>query len=93
MENASAKLSTAILHPLFSLAQEWLQCTMMIKRLAEKLSTKQNLAHSVVSGWLQCRVSFALLRTTILCLRGTRRRRFDNDNNIELAVSAANIDY
>ena len=69
------------------------QCTMMIKRLTEKLSTKQNLAHSVVSGWIRCRLSFALLRTTILCLRGTRRRRFNIENNIELAVSEANIDY
>ena len=69
------------------------QCSMMIKRLAQQLSTKQNLPHSVVSGWLRCRLSFALLRTTILCLRGTRRRRFINENNIELAVNTAQIDH
>jgi hypothetical protein len=39
------------------------QCHLVIKRLAEKLSQKQNLQLSVVSGWLRCRLSFALLRT------------------------------
>ena len=69
------------------------QCSMMIKRLSEKISTKQNIVYSAVSGWFRCRLSFALLRTTILCLRGTRHKRFINENNIELAVNEAHIDY
>ena len=69
------------------------QSSMMVKRLAEKLSTKQNLSYSVVSGWLHCRLSFALLRTTLRCVRGTRSRRFNPELNIELAVSEAHIDY
>ena len=65
----------------------------VLKRLAEKLSQKQNLSFSVVSGWLRCRLSFALLRTTLLCVRATRRKKFVCDNNIELAVAAARMDY
>ena len=61
-------------------------------RWAEKLSQKQNLQLSVVSGWLRCRLSFALLRTTLLCVRATRRKKIVSDNNIELAVSAARMD-
>ena len=38
------------------------QSSMVVKRLAEKLSAKQNIPISVVSGWLRCRLSFALLR-------------------------------
>ena len=69
------------------------QCSVVVKRLAERLATKKNIAFSVVSGWLRCRLNFALLRTTILCIRGTRGKRPSVDNNIELAVAEAHIDY
>ena len=68
------------------------QSTIVIKRLAGKLSTKQNIAMSVASGWLRCRLSFALLRTTILCVRGTRRYCAPGESNIELAVGVSHID-
>jgi hypothetical protein len=69
------------------------QCHLVIKRLAEQLSKRQNIQRSVVSGWLRCRLSFALLRTTLLCVRATRRKRVVVENNIELAVSEARIEY
>jgi len=69
------------------------KCHLVIKRLAEKMSTKQNLSFSVVSGWLRCRLSFALLRTTLLCVRATRSKKVHCDNNIELGVAAARMDY
>ena len=50
------------------------QCHLVVKRLAEKIALKQELHLSVVSGWIRCRLSFALLRTTLMCLRGTRRK-------------------
>jgi hypothetical protein len=68
------------------------QAHIVLKRLAEKMSKKQNLSVSVVSGWLRCRLSFALLRTTLLCVRATRRKKVECDNNIELAVAAARMD-
>ena len=69
------------------------QSHFVLKRLAEKLSQKQNISESVVSGWLRCRISFALLRTTLLCVRATRRAKVLTDNNIELAVSDTRLDY
>ena len=70
------------------------QCHLVIKRLAEKIAERQDIPKSIVSGWLRCRLSFALLRTTLLCVRGTRARRNTNlDTNIELAVVAASISY
>jgi hypothetical protein len=69
------------------------QCHLVMKHLAEAMSKKQNIQHSVVSGWLRCRLSFALLRTTLLCVRATRRKRFVIDNNIELAVSESRMEY
>ncbi|MCY7393225.1 MAG: hypothetical protein LH647_17535 [Leptolyngbyaceae cyanobacterium CAN_BIN12] len=67
---------------------------MVIKKLAEKLSLKQGTNLSVVTGWLRVRLSFALLRTSLQCVRGTRRTKFvHTDNNIDLAVSQARICY
>ena len=60
---------------------------MAMKRLAEQLSKKQNIHYSVVSGWLRCRLSFALLRTTLLCVRATRRKRFTSARARPLAVT------
>jgi hypothetical protein len=68
------------------------QSHMVMKRLAEKLSEKQNLHVSVVSGWLRCRLSFALLRTTLLCVRATRCKKMYIENNIELAVAVTRMD-
>ena len=68
------------------------QCQIVVKKLAEKLSAKKGLMRSVVTGWLRVRLSFALLR--MLCVRGTRRKKFFNgDANVELAVSQAHIAY
>ena len=70
------------------------QSSAILKRLAEQISEKKNIHRSVVAGWLRCRLSFALLRTSLLCLRGTRRKKiYLNDNDIELAVSEAKIAY
>ena len=70
------------------------QSQIVVKKLAAVLSEKQGISRSVVTGWLRCRLSFALLRTTLLCVRGTRARRYGtSETNIELAVSAARIDY
>ena len=68
------------------------RCHLVIKRLAEKMSEKQNISFSVVSGWLRCRLNFALLRTTLLCVRATRSKKVVYDNNIELGVAAARMD-
>ena len=65
---------------------------LVMKRLAEKLSEKQNMPVSVVSGWLRCRLSFALLRTTLLCVRATRYKKLHVENNIELAVAVTRMD-
>jgi hypothetical protein len=68
------------------------QATIILKRLSEKMSAKLGLPHSVVAGWLRCRLSFALLRTTLLCVRATRQKRHNADYNIELAVNEAHMD-
>ena len=47
---------------------------MFLKRLADKLSEKWGKSYGHVLTWLKMKLSFALLRATNLCLRGSRQR-------------------
>ena len=48
--------------------------TATYRRLASLLSDKMDQPFSVVLNWLRCRLSFALLRSAEMCLRGCRTR-------------------
>ena len=45
-----------------------------LHRLAEWLSIKWERSYSEVIGWVRSRLSFAILRATMLCVRGSRSR-------------------
>lgn len=42
------------------------------KRLASMIADKHKKAYSKTMNWLRCRLSFSLLRSAIMCLRGSR---------------------
>ena len=44
-------------------------------RLADMLADSRCQPKSVVTSYMRCRISFSLLRSAILCLRGTRKQR------------------
>ena len=44
-----------------------------LKRLASHLADKRDVQYSVTMSWLRCRLSFSLLRSAVLCMRGSRR--------------------
>ena len=46
--------------------------TQFYKRLANLLSAKHSLSYGIVMGWLRCKLSFSLLRSAIMCIRGAR---------------------
>ena len=50
------------------------ECSMFYKRLSGLISEKRKEKMSVVSTWLRTKLSFALLRSSLLCVRGTRSR-------------------
>ena len=59
------------------------------KRLASLLSIKCEQPYSLVMGWLRCRLSFSLLRSAVMCLRGCRSKKGHiplSDTHIELVV-------
>ena len=46
-----------------------------LRKLASSISYKDNTTYSATMAWLRCRLSFALLRATVFCLRGARSSR------------------
>ena len=69
------------------------QASCVVKRIGQKLAEKKGLPISVVLGWLNCRISFAMLRSSLVCLRGSRPYRPRNDDFVvDLAVSEARIE-
>ena len=73
------------------------QSNIFLKRITEKLSEIKDIHPSVTAGWLRCRFSFALLRTTLICLRGTRKKKskyapLDGDD-VERAMIESRMAY
>ena len=50
------------------------EANFFIKRLAERLAEKWEKPYSRVMAWTRTRLSFAVLRATGLCLRGSRKK-------------------
>ncbi|KAL5471569.1 hypothetical protein EMCRGX_G029696 [Ephydatia muelleri] len=61
------------------------------KRLASLLSTKKEQNYGATIAWIRCCLSFSLLRSSIMCLRGARssQGRAFRSSVIDLAVTEA----
>ncbi len=42
------------------------------KRLADKLAQKKEMQYRILMGWLRCKLSFAILRSAVIYIRGSR---------------------
>ena len=60
--------------------------TKTVQKLAEKLSEKRNESYSDTINFIRTKISFALLRSAILCLRGCKKLK--NTYHIDNAISA-----
>ena len=49
------------------------ECDMFIKNLADRLSIKQSEEYAKIVTWIRTKLSFEVVRSTVLCLRGSRR--------------------
>ena len=48
------------------------QAEVFYKRLVSMIAKKRDEPYSRVMGWIRCRISFSLLRSSIMCIRGSR---------------------
>ena len=55
------------------------ECKRYHNRLAELLAVKKGEDYPITVSWLRAKVSFAILRSALLCLRGFRGRRRNID--------------
>ena len=69
------------------------EATTFYKRLADMLASQQRRPYSVVMSWLRCKLSFAAIRASIMCIRGTRSSHYRPlpDHDIALATSEGGI--
>ena len=49
------------------------ECSMFHKNIADKISEKTGESYADVISYIRCKLSFILLRSAILCVRGSRR--------------------
>ena len=63
--------------------------TCFLKRLADKLSERTEEPYSTTMGWLRCRLGFALTRSAVMCLRGSRSRAGHPRCAVEPALASA----
>ena len=50
------------------------ECAKFYSRLGELFSSKRNIPKSTVMGWLRAKLSFNLLKSIDICIRGSRAK-------------------
>ena len=66
------------------------ECKRFHSHLAELLALKKGDDYATTISWIRAKVSFAILRSALLCLRGTRRkRRAANISDIDITSESA----
>ena len=58
------------------------ECARFHKILATKLAAKFGKPYSITMSWLRAKLSFCLLRSSLLCLRGTRVPFYMNNTSL-----------
>ena len=69
------------------------ECQRLHRRLAEILASKKGEDYSGTISWIRCKVSFAVLRTALLCLRGSRTLKRVKANPIDTDFELDNQRY
>ena len=69
------------------------ECQRFHRRLAELLASKKGEDYSATISWIRCKVSFAVLRTALLCLRGSRTLKRVKANLIDTDFELDNQRY
>ena len=55
-------------------------------RIAELVAIKKGEDYGTIMSWIRARISFALLRYALTCLRGSRAKKITYDMNINFNI-------
>ena len=72
------------------------ECSRFFSHIGECLANRRKEPKSKISAWIKARLNFALIRSMLLCLRGTRTSsNVDNIREIDLCaiVAESNIEW
>ena len=58
------------------------ECILFHKQLADKIANKTDQKYHKVIAWIRCKLSFLIMRSALLCLRGSRTIKI-NSNSVE----------
>ena len=67
------------------------ECKVFYSRLAALLSIKRGVEKSQVTTWIRTKINLSLLRSMILCLRGSRAASPRNKENIDIELESTYI--
>ena len=62
------------------------------KRLAQSLADRRNQDYATTANWLRARLSFSLIRSCLLCIRGSRSVFAKNDAAEEIEIRRAVVE-
>ena len=62
------------------------ECQMFFKRLCQLLSEKRGERQAMVASWVRTKTSFALLRSTLMSIRGSRHRYYKEAGELDMAL-------
>merc|ERR1711928_8583 len=66
------------------------ECSFFFKRLAEKLAEKRNVTVSEATYFVRVKINMSLIRSLVLCLRGSRSTRNNSDSVADTDIVLAN---
>ena len=66
------------------------ECSRFLTSLAQKLAEKQNEEYGIIVSWIRTRLSFEILKSAILCVRGSRApfRKHDNEAVLDFKLNS-----
>ena len=65
------------------------ECSYFYKRLSEKIAEKRDLNTSEATCYIRTKISFSLIKSVVLCIRGSRATR-SSDSVAETDITLAN---
>ena len=72
------------------------ECSKFYKHVSEKISEKRDIPYSVATSWIRTKLSFSLVKTANLCIRGSKslkpRVNELSDTAIRMAVADTRLD-
>ena len=67
------------------------ECSAFYNKVSEKLADKRNISTSDATCYIRTRINFSLIRSLVLCIRGSRSVRKDNSSSVaETDIALAN---